>query len=151
MPSNQTCTGVLIGHKHLLTAAHCLYTDFKNAMDCKGNQLSVLHDERIRAWEAQGKVLKETTALREDLVQFRVSAPCPAQLICSRHPTRQTEPGDSGGPLMLEFEGQWYLVGIVKRQRAECQSKSCFTRVTTLCSWLTDASKGDVHCGCRIK
>uniref|UniRef100_A0A183C9P1 Peptidase S1 domain-containing protein n=1 Tax=Globodera pallida TaxID=36090 RepID=A0A183C9P1_GLOPA len=85
------------------------------------NSLCSQHFDPSR--EAHGTVLKETKALREDLIQFRVSAPCPAQLICSQHLTRQTEPGDSGGPLMREFEGQWYLVGIVKGHRAECQAK----------------------------
>ncbi|KAI3411059.1 Serine protease [Globodera pallida] len=167
----QTCTGVLIGHKHLLTAAHGLYTDFKNVINCKGTDLTlrdikgyIVHKDYIfnglkndmamielanpvkfgpsvnriclpslyapvdghvgyvlcyGHTSGSSTVLKETTALlREDLIQFRVSAPCPAQLICSRHQTRQTEPGDSGGPLMREFDGSPELV--VSRESQLC-------------------------------
>uniref|UniRef100_A0A183BIY4 Peptidase S1 domain-containing protein n=1 Tax=Globodera pallida TaxID=36090 RepID=A0A183BIY4_GLOPA len=82
------------------------------------------YGDTFGARENKGTTLKETAMLREELVQIRVGYPCPVNMICSQHPTRQTESGDSGGPLMREHEGEWHLIAIVKGHRAECQGKS---------------------------
>ncbi|KAL3085400.1 hypothetical protein niasHT_033629 [Heterodera trifolii] len=89
-----------------------------------------------------GNTLKKTSSLREELIQLRIKQPCPKKLCCTQHETRQTEPGDSGCPLMREYRGRFYLIGIVKGHRLECQSRTCFTRVIPHCLWVNKITKG---------
>uniref|UniRef100_A0A183BND7 Peptidase S1 domain-containing protein n=1 Tax=Globodera pallida TaxID=36090 RepID=A0A183BND7_GLOPA len=85
-----------------------------------------------------------TTILREDLIVLRKSPPCPPSMLCNIQASRQTQAGDSGGPLMREVRGKWYLLGVTKGH--SCNSRSCFTRITPHCNWISDKTNGDVKC-----
>ncbi|KAL3073562.1 hypothetical protein niasHS_017129 [Heterodera schachtii] len=104
------------------------------------------YGDTFGARENHGTKLKETSSLREELIQLRIKQPCPRKMFCTQHATRQTEPGDSGGPLMREYRGRFYLIGIVKGHRTECQSRTCFTRVIPHCLWINKVTQGQTIC-----
>uniref|UniRef100_A0A183CRL9 Peptidase S1 domain-containing protein n=1 Tax=Globodera pallida TaxID=36090 RepID=A0A183CRL9_GLOPA len=65
-------------------------------------------------------------------------------MLCNIQASRQTQPGDSGGPLMREARGKWFLLGVTKGH--SCDTRSCFTRITPHCNWISDKTNGDVKC-----
>jgi len=62
------------------------------------------------------------------------------QICASKHGVGYTCQGDSGGPLMYEYEGRWYLNGVVSYGASDCGvgagSPSVYARVKYYLPWV---------------
>ncbi len=80
------------------------------------------------------------TACQNMYTQFNITS----NMICAGYPQglKDSCNGDSGGPLMLQSGGRWYVVGVVSFGEgcALAQAPGVYARVSTLQSWITSVT-----------
>lgn len=74
-----------------------------------------------------------TTRLREDLVDLLPANHCTSSMICSKENIRQTLPGDSGGPLLVQHGDnfEWRVIGI--HQSGKMDGTKCYYTILFFC------------------
>lgn len=65
------------------------------------------------------------------------------KVLCAGHKGRDTCPGDSGGPMMVQFDHVWYLIGLVSWGDEDCRgfSPAIYTKVSDFHGWIQQKTK----------
>ncbi|KAJ8913190.1 hypothetical protein NQ315_009027, partial [Exocentrus adspersus] len=137
------CGGSLITATHILTAAHCTRDSRQRPFAVHQFTVRLGDIDLKRDDEPSAPVTFKVTDVRAHGQFSRIGFYNDIAILKLDRPARKSKYGDSGGPLMVQWDSRWIQVGVVSfgNKCGEPGYPGVYTRVTAYLDWIEENTK----------
>uniref|UniRef100_A0AC34FDN2 Peptidase S1 domain-containing protein n=1 Tax=Panagrolaimus sp. ES5 TaxID=591445 RepID=A0AC34FDN2_9BILA len=118
----------------------------------KEGDMAIAAGYGIYKWQGHLKTgIPETPTVLQNVtvpVHMNCTPSITSKVICTATNERFADSGDSGGPLILQRNGEYYQVGVTSMvfKYPDGKVKNAYARVSDYCDWISFITKGHANC-----